>query len=774
MVPLKSFLRPAVYILFVFSFLFFQHDLRGQSSGGSYCQGPDCLEQFKPVVYMYCDDDLPLSLDQIKHISSTERNHYDINDRRYHSYKVGGCNSTGLTGTVYGKAVSHNDGDEEYLFLQYWFLYSCSKLPLGYDWHEGDVEMFQVVLKKKNGKWTPLGLDLSQHHDAEFVPWHFKSHTPVVYVAKGSHAIYASPGSHQAALNLWFHNDELVAMQKAGYDPLKNDRTCGSRRDSNQCTRLDYRLVYDNNEANKVFTSEKKLGKSGIKLAWSPPDMPLNRKWGRKEGIIMKDPLGFHKYASRIKAKTTMASSKNLSIAMILDRSGSMSKNDPRYLRVKAAEMFLNMSNSKDRFAVVLFESAPVNKYEEWGGNSLDVEGVKRSIRDVKPRGGTDIGKALTAAYNALNNDTSGKAKAALLLTDGRGDYNNEADAFVKKGWPIYTIGLSKNVNKKLLYKISSLTGGDYIPASEAIRLFKMFIRAHRQIKGIPSILEYDGTINPGETQIISFNIDPESLVARCFLTWAGSNLDMTLISPSGRRFSPQGLGKVSDNYEMINIKPTEFGEWKAEIKAISVPSSGEPFHFQVIADSPLKPDIKGTKSSYQRGEPIRLALGMQGPSGKTNTPEVKVIGPDGKSRQVSVRSSTGGGFQTSGLRLQRTGDHEIEARFSGQTKGHKYTRMTSKVIYVGGEEYKGAVGTVTKVSGGYISVDIGEPLGLRPGIGIDCYSGRIGPSRQTAHGHIITVYPGYSDVEIDRTMGNGLIKVGDPCRLDEMDWKQD
>ncbi len=794
MIPSKPFLRPAVYGLAILFTLLFQHDLRGRAGGEAYCTGSACLEKFKPVVYMYCDDDLPLSLGQIKQISSTSGGHYDIRDNKHHYYQTGGCgsNKSANTGTIYGKAIKESDGRDEYLFLQYWFLYSASrwpKWPLDWDCHEGDVEMFQVMLKRKNGGWNPLGLDLSQHHDAEFVPWNFTGHTPVVYVARGSHAIYTSAGSYSPVWN--FLNDELVAIQKAGLSPAK-DHTCGKERDWNKCTKLDYKLVHDNNEANEVLADKRKLGKkrhsgnmdsvtgvvTNIKirdLPWEPPYMPGARKWGRKEGVIIERPLDFHRYASRIRTKTTMAASRNLSIALILDRSGSMSRNDPDYLRVEAAEMFLDMANDNDRFAVVVFESNAEKKYEQWGGKKLDTRSVKQSIRDVKPRGGTDIGKALSAGFSALDNDkTDKRAKAAVLLTDGRGDYNNEADAYLQNGWPIYTIGLSKNVNKRLLYKIASMTGGDYIPASDVMLLFMKFVRLWNKAKDLASIVEYGGRIKRGETLFVSFFIDPKSEIASFFLSWPGSDLDMTLISPSGKRFSAQRQGKVSKHYEMISIKPEEYGRWKAEIKAVDVPSSGEPYHFQVIADSPLKPEVKGAKSSYQRGEPVRLTLGMQGADRQTNIPEVKVIGPDGNSRPVTVRKTTGDRYTTQGVRLGKPGDHEISAKFSGEVKGHKYTRTTSKVIYVGGEEYKGRVGQVLRVRGAYIRVDIGESLGIRPGIGVNCYSGRIDPSSQTARGHIITVYPGYCDVEIDRTMGKGLIEVGDPCRLDEQDWKQD
>ena len=93
--------------------------------------------------------------------------------------------------------------------LQYWLFYehnfwSLPALPFGAVWqaHEGDWEVVQVVLDDKR---TPREVALSQHCTGQRRPWQSvqtapgTSH-PVIYVGRGSHANYFTPGIHPIPL----------------------------------------------------------------------------------------------------------------------------------------------------------------------------------------------------------------------------------------------------------------------------------------------------------------------------------------------------------------------------------------------------------------------------------------------------------------------------------------------------------------------------------------------------------------------------------------------
>ena len=135
---------------------------------------------------------------------------------------------------VYGR-VARSEGK---VVVQYWLFYyddfySYTSPPSGFIWqaHEGDWEVVNVVLSEDE---EPLYVGYSQHCLGERRAWlqtpRWRGHHPIVYVARGSHANYFSPGQHRwnpdcipqpvldffAAAGLSLANDYTGAADAAG------------------------------------------------------------------------------------------------------------------------------------------------------------------------------------------------------------------------------------------------------------------------------------------------------------------------------------------------------------------------------------------------------------------------------------------------------------------------------------------------------------------------------------------------------------------------------
>jgi hypothetical protein len=99
---------------------------------------------------------------------------------------------------IHGHVARDDDGLR---YLQYWFFYLYNnKAFLGIGLHEGDWEMVQVKLDA-TGK--PKEMAFAQHTHGQRCGWtavEKKNKRPVVYVARGSQASYATPGRHKAPL----------------------------------------------------------------------------------------------------------------------------------------------------------------------------------------------------------------------------------------------------------------------------------------------------------------------------------------------------------------------------------------------------------------------------------------------------------------------------------------------------------------------------------------------------------------------------------------------
>jgi hypothetical protein len=95
---------------------------------------------------------------------------------------------------AYGHAVRDRTGR---VWLQYW-LFSTDNLQdrgiVRTGRHEGDWELVQVGLDAAR---RPATLTLAQHSWAERCAWGRRGARPVVFVANGSHASYATPAVHE-------------------------------------------------------------------------------------------------------------------------------------------------------------------------------------------------------------------------------------------------------------------------------------------------------------------------------------------------------------------------------------------------------------------------------------------------------------------------------------------------------------------------------------------------------------------------------------------------
>ena len=136
-----------------------------------------------------------------------------------------GCYAPAATGpsTVYGRYEVIGGTT----VLQYWLFYednfwSLPALPFGTVWqaHEGDWEVVQVVLDDKR---TPVEGAYSQHCTGQRRAWEDvprapgTSH-PIVYVARGSHANYFTPGVHAIPLSC-YPPQAVLFFQQLGIPP---------------------------------------------------------------------------------------------------------------------------------------------------------------------------------------------------------------------------------------------------------------------------------------------------------------------------------------------------------------------------------------------------------------------------------------------------------------------------------------------------------------------------------------------------------------------------
>ena len=164
-----------------------------------------------------------------------------------------------------------------------------------------------------------------------------------------------------------------------------------------------------------------------------------------------------------------------INIAFVIDSSGSMSSNDPGFIRKNVTHSFINKLTNFDTGAVVEFDNVP-NVLQNFTFNK---DLLHSAVDKIYDNGGTDIGAAVKKSielFNKLDSKRRDLPKFMILLTDGDGYYENKLSVLAKKAdIKIYTIGLGNSCNEELLKKIAIDTGGEYYHANNAKQLYKLF-----------------------------------------------------------------------------------------------------------------------------------------------------------------------------------------------------------------------------------------------------------------------------------------------------------
>lgn len=266
---------------------------------------------------------------------------------------------------------------------------------------------------------------------------------------------------------------------------------------------------------------------------------------------------------------------------LIIDSSSSMSSTDPTNLRLVAGTTYLRSALHGDHIGIVDFDSTattltpPVRLPQ--AADRLD-----RLLRGIDSSGGTSIASGLQAGCAALRASTSGnKKKAALLLTDGDdSSFSGQDDCFRSQGWPVYAVGFG-DAGDVLLRRIATNTGGEYQRVPAPSRLSGEFQRIRARIAGTSSPPSIASMIGPGEVAERNLSVAPRQALATFATSWPGSDVEMTLVSPSGRRVdrattAPDIVHDRGTRYEVYSIREPEAGDWKVALRGVDVARAGE------------------------------------------------------------------------------------------------------------------------------------------------------------------------------------------------------
>jgi hypothetical protein len=166
------------------------------------------------------------------------------------------------------------------------------------------------------------------------------------------------------------------------------------------------------------------------------------------------------------------------------------------------------------------------------------------------------------------------------------GSFSGEDECFREKGWPVYTFGFGNvgQTAQDLLKGIADRTNGKFALITPDTSLCE-FQRVRSDISGEPAVPCTTTNVDPGG--IVPFEIVMPAGQARATFStsWAGSDVVLTLVTPSGRVIdrttsAPDVFHLAGETFEVYAISNPEAGTWELELFGADVPPGGEDVTF--------------------------------------------------------------------------------------------------------------------------------------------------------------------------------------------------
>jgi len=258
-------------------------------------------------------------------------------------------------------------------------------------------------------------------------------------------------------------------------------------------------------------------------------------------------------------------------IVFLLDRSGSMNGWKMVAARRAMARMVDTLADH-DRFSVTAFDNAlehpPVA--DNLGAAMLVPAGDRQRWRTlewlggVEARGGTVMSAAITAGLKLLEDNTTGRQKMLVLVSDGQvsGEDMLLRTIAASTARPrVYTIGIDRAVNAAFLNRLAKTSGGyaDFVESED--RIDDAMNAMHRQL-GAPVLTNV--RIEPTGFDTVADSQAPHripdlypsravTIYARHFSATA-ARLKVSGTTPAGDAWSTEVEAAAADNHALLHL----------------------------------------------------------------------------------------------------------------------------------------------------------------------------------------------------------------------------
>lgn len=276
-----------------------------------------------------------------------------------------------------------------------------------------------------------------------------------------------------AALNVARLN--LVAGQPLELDPSKIVFGAASQNPSGSFSFVD-QADFDPEDSTTFPNSVRVLGERTA----DSPNGQINLLFGGIFGVDTFEPI-----------QSATATRLDRDVSLVLDKSGSMSKNGRFKSLLAGVDVFvdeLNATQPIENVSLTVYDTTPVKLLEI----TKDLESIRTAITAETPNGRTGIGLAMRVGLDSLLNDPNARnfaLRSMVVMTDGR---QNEgvspliaAQECRDNNVVVHTITFSQGADEALMQEVAEITGGTHLHATGNAQLIEAFRTIARQLEVI-------------------------------------------------------------------------------------------------------------------------------------------------------------------------------------------------------------------------------------------------------------------------------------------------
>ena len=352
----------------------------------------------------------------------------------------------------------------------------------------------------------------------------------------------------------------------------------------------------------------------------------------------------------------------SISVALVIDNSGSMAQTDPAGLRFAAGSQLVDLLEDGDEIGLVLFADddavlVPLTRVTD----AASKEAIKVQLRPVVPAGNTNMRAGLETGLAELRKG-SNSTRFAIFLTDGElhpPDWPNfsaqrqEAErnavlalaaSFGEEKWGLFPVSLASAVEPQFLRQLAEGGGGLYREAPEASQLTLVFQEIFAAKKLDVFEVLFSDCLAAGEERSVTFPVHRFVSTLSLFVTYSTDlRPAVTVAGPDEQRLARTG---GDDRYDAFSIEGPARGTW-----TVAIAGAPEGESCMTISSTPrtllevtwLRPL---PVLSVKPGEPLEVDVRLTARDPQTNEETtvdgaevaVTVTGPEGQSYEGTLR----------------------------------------------------------------------------------------------------------------------------------------